>query len=206
MPALPTYAQASSTAIKEDPAHEQHSTLSHAATSTSVAEGLNTVHVVHATILTFLAKNGVEVFTAIYGPAGTSLIDEETTIPFTEVQITSNLLPASFDPGRGCATSQQLATVNGAVFTIDTISKGGFELIGHSTTMCVHQDHPQTTRTVGHLALATGASSSTLNAQSPGFHSSPIRGRSSAPSSGLHRALTTCVYLSLLAMFMAMFM
>ena len=201
MPALPTYAQASSTVVMEESAHVEHSTLSHAATSTTVANGHDGVDVVHTTIITFPAKNGGELFTAIYGPEGTSLVNEETTLRLTETPRASTVLPASSDPVHGSATSQQLVTVNGVEYTVHPIKQGGFELSGQSTTMRVHRDDPPTTRTVGHLALATGAPSSSWDSDS-----STTRGSSSASSSGLDKALTTCIYLSLLAVFIALFM
>ena len=206
MPALPTYAQASSTAVPEQPEHEGPGTLSSVAAPSLVANGHKSVHAVHTTILTLPAKHGVEVFTAIYGADGTSLVNEETTIRLGEVSATSALPPASFDPTQGSTTPERLVTVNGAEYTVDTMKNSGFELIDQSTTARVYPDKTQRSRTVGHLALGTGASSPSHNDEAVGTSSLSAKGSSSASGAGMRTALTTCVYLSQLAISMALFM
>lgn len=189
-----------------EPAYEGPGTLSPVVPSSLVGDGHDNVHVVHTTILTFPAKSGKDRLTAIYGPDGTSLINDETTIQLAGVPATKGVLSASMDPGSRFATPQQLVTVNGAEYTVDPIKKGGFELIGQSTTVLVLGDDTRSSRTVGHLALATGASTSSHSDESVDAGSASREGSSSASSPGVKTALATCVYLSLLAIFMALFM
>lgn len=179
----------------------------------------DTVHAVRTTIITIPARNSKQTLTAVYGSHVLSLIGEGSTvsasISYDPVQVShdsemscdpNQVSHSPDDPGLSYSAHQQVVTVGQAEYTVRPLRGEAFELIGQSTTVTIHQDDIQTTTSAGKLALATGHSLTPQNDVPSHQTSTKEYGDTSESSSGMRRALMTCVYLSLLAVSAAIFL
>lgn len=204
MPAMPTYAQPSITRPEEASTHTGHDTSIQASSPTTLGNNGGSVQVVRTTILTLPPNHGAETLRVIYGQGKTVLVNDGSSVLLNSAE--SATQRTSLDPEKSFAVTSQLLTINGAEYAVAPLSHGGFQLIGQSTTLKIHDNDAKTTPSAGTLAIATGAAASSLGDESSHQHPSQSHGHHSASNSGVRKALITCVYLSLLAVLVAVFL